>query len=113
MMTIAEGAGFEKIVIVRNGIEGSIAFPLKRAAKMLLSKKQLDGSFEHHEINFDVEEFLGVSVPMEDMVEHPRPKDNAQLIQNYLTKGVSGNELLDLRVKATTAGLKQALEWLK
>ena len=112
MMTIAERAGFEKIVIVRNGIEGSIAFPLKRPVKMLLSKKQPDGSYVRHEINFDVEVFLGKSVPMEDMVEHLKVSDNARLIQNYLSKGVSGNELFDLRIKATTAGLKQALEWL-
>lgn len=113
MMTIAERAGFKKIVIVRNGIEGSIAFPLKRAAKMLLSKKQPDGSFQRHEINFDVEAYLGVTVPMEDMVEHPKAKDNAKLIQNYLASGSSGNELFDLRVKATTAGLMQALEWFE
>ncbi len=112
MMTIAERAGFKKIVIVRNGIEGSIAFPLKRPVKMLLSKKQADGSFLRHELNFDVEAFLGVSVPMEDMIEHPKAADNAKLIQNYVSKGVSGNELFDLRVKATTAGIKQALEWL-
>ena len=112
MMTIAERAGFEKIVIVRNGIEGAIAFPLKRPVKMLLSKKQADGNFLRHEMNFDVEAFLGKSVPMEDMVEHPKASDNAQLIQNYVSKGLSGNERFDLRVKATTAGLQQALEWL-
>ena len=85
---------------------------MKRPVKMLLSKKQADGSFLRHELNFDVEAFLGVSVPMEDMIEHPKAADNAKLIQNYVSKGVSGNELFDLRVKATTAGIKQALEWL-
>ncbi len=113
MMTIAERAGFEKIIIVRNGIEGSIAFPLKRAAKMLLSKKNIDGAFVRHEINFDVEAFLGVNVPIEDMVEHPKAKDNAKLVENYLAAGESGNQLFDLRVKATSAGLKQAFEWLE
>jgi len=45
MMTIAERAGFKGIIIVRNGIEGTIAFPLLREVKLLLSSRQEDGSF--------------------------------------------------------------------
>src|SRR5476649_952231 len=50
MMTVAERAGFKNIIIVRNGIEGTIAFPLLRGVKVLLSAKQKDGTFRRHEI---------------------------------------------------------------
>ena len=50
---------------------------------------------------------------MEDMVEHPKAIDNAKLIDNYLNQSSSGNKLFDLRVKATTTGLKQALDWIE
>ncbi len=112
MVTMAERAGFEAIVIVRNGIEGTMAFPLKRPVKMLLSARQKDNTYKHHELIFDVESFLGVNIPLEEKVD-PTAKDNACLITDYLDRGTSGNEFFDLRLKATREGLKQALHWFE
>jgi anthranilate phosphoribosyltransferase len=50
MMTIAERAGFKGIIIIRNGMEGGIAFPLKRPVKILLSAYQAPGVYKRHEI---------------------------------------------------------------
>ena len=109
MMTIAERAGFKGIIIVRNGIEGTIAFPLLREVKLLLSARQKDGSFRRHEM---IIENTPV-VETEEMIEKPKASDNAKLIETYVQEGASGNEHFDLRVKLTCEGLKQALEWLK
>jgi len=105
MMTISERAGFKGIIIVRNGIEGTIAFPLLREVKLLISVRQNDGSFKRDELI--IENSPGVDV--EEMIEGPKASDNANLIQNYVKMGLSGNVHFDLRVKSTCEGLKQAI----
>jgi len=107
MMTIAERAGFKGIIIVRNGIEGTIAFPLLRGVKLLLSAKQQDGSFQRHEMIIENTN----QVDIEEMIEKPKATDNARLIKEYIKEGVSGNKHFDLRVKITCEGLQEALTW--
>ncbi len=109
MMRIAERAGFKGIIIVRNGIEGTIAFPLLRGVKLLLSARQKDGSFRRHEMIIE----KSSSVDTEEMIKKPKAADNARLIETYLKAGTSGNKHFDLRVKSTREVLNQALRWLK
>ena len=116
MMAIAERAGFKGVIIVRNGIEGTIAFPLLREVKLLLSAGQKDGSFRRHEMNIESRSF----VDREEMIEKPKASDNAKLIKSYVQKGATnadqgtGNlKHFDLRVKSTYEGLNQALSWLQ
>ena len=113
MTVIAERAGFPGIMVIRNGIEGSMAFPLKRPAKILLSARQQDGSYMRHEITLDVESLLGQTPAMEETRDQLSPQENARLITAYTQKGSSGDEWFDLRVKATCEGFDQGLKWLK
>lgn len=113
MTTISERAGFPGVMVIRNGIEGSIAFPLKRPAKILLSARQENGTYIRHEINMDVESFLGITPAMEERREQLTAQENTRLIQSYLDQGTSHDEWFDLRVKATCEGVRQGLEWLE
>lgn len=113
MVTISERAGYPGVMVIRNGIEGSMAFPLKRPAKILLSARQKDGAYLRHEIEFDVETFLGKTPAMEEKREILTAYENAQLIKAFADHGASGDECFDLRVKATCEGFRQGLLWLK
>ena len=113
MLTISERAQFPGIVVIRNGIEGSIAAPLKRPLKVLLSARQQDGNYLRHEISFDVESFLTTTPAIEEKREQLTAIENAQFIKRYTDNGSSGDEWFDLRVKATCEGLKQGFSWLK
>jgi len=114
MMTIAQRAGFKGIIIVRNGMEGTIAFPLLRPVKLLLSVRQNDGSFQRHEMVIENSSL----VDTEEMVEKPKAIDNARLIENFVKAGTSADQgtgnikHFDLRVKMTCEGLNQALNLL-
>ncbi len=113
MTTVAENAGFLGSIVVRNGLEGTIAFPLKRSAKILCSARQQDGNYVHTEIDFDPVQYLGVEVPLEEKLEKPSLEENARLIKEYQQKGKTANELFDHRVKVTCAGLERAIEWVE
>ena len=112
MRTVSERAGFTGIVVVRNGMEGGLGFPLLRPAKILLSARQKDGFYLRHEITFDAAQFLGVKVEVEEKMENLSAAENARFIEHYARTGSSDN-LFDLRVKATCEGLRRAVEWLE
>jgi len=115
MMTIAERAGFKGIIIVRNGIEGTIAFPLLREVRLLLSARQKDGSFRRHEMIVE----NTPAIDREEMIEKPKAADNARLIENFVKAGTSADQrtgnikFFDLRVQSTCEGFNKALTWLK
>jgi len=110
---VSERAGFAGIVVVRNGMEGGLGFPLMRPAKILLSSRQKDGSYLRHEITFDAAQFLGVKVEVEEKRENLSAAENARFIERYARTGSSGDNLFDLRIKATCEGLRRAVEWLE
>ncbi len=108
MRTVSERAGFAGIIVIRNGMEGGLGFPLLRPAKILLSSRQKDGSYLRHEMDFDV----GVKIEVEEKRERLLASENARLIEQYARAGSSGDKHFDLRTKATCEGLRRALEWL-
>ncbi len=113
MTTIAERAGFAGSIVVRNGLEGALAFPLKREVKILCSARTTQGGHKRNEIVFDPAAFLGRSVELEEVLENPSLRENARLVKLFAEKDSTDNTLFDLRVKATCGGLRLALEWLK
>ncbi len=112
MLAISERAGFAGAMVIRNGMEGSTAFPLKRPAKILLSARQNGGRYLRHEITFEAERFLGTIVPVEEQRKPLTAQNNAYLIKEYTAQGHSGDQWFDLRVKATCEGFRQGLGWL-
>jgi len=110
MLTIAERAGFPGAIIVRNGIEGTIAFPLKREVKILCGARQKNGQYVRHEIIFDPSQTLGHSVEFEEILQKPSIEENAKLIQLFVETGKTHNQHFDDRIKATCAGLQLGLK---
>lgn len=110
MTTIAERAGFSKIIIVRNGIEGSTAFALKRPTKVLLSVRRTE-NYERHEMTFEPEQFLTKTPDVEEKLERPDLKINLELIKQYKREGRTSNLLFNDRVRFTCHSLELCLKW--
>ncbi|MBZ0167366.1 MAG: anthranilate phosphoribosyltransferase, partial [Candidatus Omnitrophica bacterium] len=113
MLTICERAGFPAGIIVRNGMEGTLAFPLMRQARILCTARQADGTYRRREIIFDAQRILGKTYSVEERLEDPSLEENIRLIQRYTQDGQTGYAHFDDRVKVTCAGLQEALEWIK
>lgn len=112
MLSVAERAGFPAAIIIRNGIEGSCAFALKRSTKVLCSVRQAPGHYLRHEMDISAPEILGYEVEVEEKLEHPSLEENVRLIRAFAEKGKTHNSLFDARVKVTCEGLRRALEWI-
>jgi anthranilate phosphoribosyltransferase len=113
MTTIAERARFPASIVVRNGLEGTLAFPLKRPVKILCSVRQKEGGFIREELTFDPEQYLGMTVAVEEKLTSPSLTENIRLIAQYADHRETDNPLFNLRVKATAAGILQAMEWVE
>ena len=110
MLTIAERAGFPKVIIVRNGIEGTIAFPLLRPAQLLYSVRQKDGTYVREALKCEHPIVAESKFTLEEKLEPPFLDRNIELIRQYHTQGKSGNDFFDARVEVTVSGIKQALD---
>ncbi len=113
MITIAERSGFPGAVVVRNGLEGTLAFPLMRTAKIMCSAKQKDGTYLRHEFEIDPERYLNNKVTTEEKLNEPSILENARLIGNYTDNGKTDYGLFDNRIKISCLGLSQALQWIE
>src|SRR3989338_6896958 len=58
MAFACEDAGFPGIIIIRNGMEGTLAFPLMREVNILCSVQQKDGTYVRGIIKFDPQKYL-------------------------------------------------------
>lgn len=113
MIAIAEKAGYPGIIIVRNGLEGTLAFPLKRGVRILCSAKQASGQYRRQEIGFNPEEYLNIRVEVEEKFAQPSLKENARLVNEYAQTGRTNYQLFDWRVKATCEGIHRGVKWIE
>ncbi|MBP9854652.1 MAG: hypothetical protein KBD53_07285 [Candidatus Omnitrophica bacterium] len=113
MLTLCERAEYPAAIIVRNGMEGTTAFPLMRHAKILCTVKQTDGTYLRHEFMFDSQAHLGKSFEIEERLDTPSLDQNIELIRRFKSEGRTGYDIFDSRVKVTCAGLKMAIEWVE
>ncbi len=113
MITIAERANFPGVIVIRNGLEGSLAFPLLRPVKITASARQPNGSYQRQEFEFDPQSHLRHTITLEEKVPNPSLQENARLIEEYLTQGQTGYQLWDHRIKASCAGLDMAMNWIQ
>jgi anthranilate phosphoribosyltransferase len=112
MAAVAQGAGFPGSIVVRNGVEGTIAFPLTRPAKLLCSARQNDGTYLNQEIVFDAVEFLKSELPIEEKLDDPSLEINAQLVDEFLKHGQTKNIEFNRRIAVTCAGIQKGIDWI-
>ena len=113
MLTICERAGYPGSIIVRNGLEGTLSFPLMRAAKILCSARQKDGSYKREEIVIQPEDHIDHTIKVEERLNDPSLEKNRELIEDYQRNGKTSYALFDSRIKVTCIGFKRAIEWVE
>jgi anthranilate phosphoribosyltransferase len=112
MLSIAKRAGYKKIIVIRGGLEGSTSFALMREVKMLCSTQNQNGQYIDHQINYNAKKELDLDIKREEKFDKPSLDKNVKLIQEFLKEGQTDYDLFNWRVKATTQGIQQALDWI-
>jgi len=113
MLTPAERAGFRGIIIVRNGLEGTTAFPLIRRTKILCSSSTGKQGYVRHEIEFDAASLLSQPITVEEKLVPPSLEINTKLVKTFKQQGKTDNPLFDSRIKVTCTGIHDAIKWIR
>lgn len=113
MITVAERAGYPAAIVMRNGQEGSLSFPLNRSVKALCSAVQCEGDYKREELELNPLDALKEEIKVDEKLTKPSLEENARLIKAYKEKGKSGNAFFDSRVKISCHGMKRLIDWVK
>lgn len=112
MVSLAGMAGFSGVIVLKRGLEGSLAPSLAKASGILCAAKQRDGSFLSQTFSAEDESFTDLRREMDENIEPLYAEDNLQLIQQFSDFGSTKNIDFDNRVKLGIALYKKGLAWL-
>lgn len=113
MVDLAKMAGFRGVIVLKRGLEGTLAPSIARASGILCAAQQADGSFVTTRIEADSEAFLSFRGDGDDVVEGVTAEQNAHLIQQFVHVGSTGNRDFDQRANLAIALYTQGLQWIK
>ena len=112
MVTLAGMAGFSGVIVLKRGLEGSLAPSLAKASGILCAARQADGSFISQNFHADEEDLSTFRAETDDAVEPLKLEDNLRLIQQFSDKGSTGNADFDKRVKLAISLYQKGLNWI-
>lgn len=110
MSDFAAKAGFKASIIVRKGLEGTIAFSLSKPVEVLAQGNGI-GKTTKQLFSFEPS-LVGAPIQEDGRMASVTSQENARLISQYAEEGGSGDERFDLRTRYTIAGILKALDFL-
>ena len=113
MVKLADMAGFRGVIVLKRGLEGSLAPSLAKSSGILCAAKQPDGSFLTHTISSEDEVYAAYRKEADDITDPLLAEDNIRLIRQFAENGTTGKPDFDMRVKLGTAMFKDGLKWIK
>lgn len=112
MIRLGGMAGFDGIIVLKRGLEGSLAPSLSRASGILCAARQFDGSFLTHAIDADEERFRQYRADADATIQAPEAANNVRLIRHYVEQGFSDQEDFDKRAGLAIELYKNGLAWI-
>ena len=113
MAELAMMAGFEGVIVLKRGLEGSLAPSTSRASGVLCAVRTPRGHlfFQHFEGSAGA--FAQFRTEAEVEYDHPQAFDNARLVRQYLTEGQTPNTDFNNRVRFAYALYGRGLDWIE
>jgi len=106
-------AGFNAVIVLKRGLEGSLAPSLSKATGILCGVKLKDGSIVTQNFDTNNERYASFKSTTDEVIEPLTLKSNIDYIHRYLSEGKTGDNDFDLRVKLAIALYSEGLNWIK
>ena len=113
MVRLADMAGFNGVLVLKRGLEGTLAPSIAKASGILCAARQQDGSFLTANIEADEERFASFRAEADEQVEPLTLEANLQLIRDYAAQGATPNEDFNKRVGLAVKLFQEGLEWIQ
>jgi anthranilate phosphoribosyltransferase len=112
MITLAGMAGFSGVIVLKRGLEGSLAPSIAKASGITCAVRRQDGSFLTESFEATHDTFSAYRAGADAVIQEPTAEANAQLIRQFISQGLTGEEDFDKRVGLATALYRKGLEWI-
>lgn len=113
MAELALLAGFDGVIVVKRGQEGSLAPSVSRASGILCAVRTLRGHLFFQHFDTTTTAFQPFRRETDEIVIEPQATDNAALIRRFLAQKVTGNSDFDNRVRLAFAMLDRGFDWIE
>jgi anthranilate phosphoribosyltransferase len=113
MIDLAVMAGFSGVIVLKRGLEGTLAPSIAKASGILCAVRQPDGTFITQTFDATDEAYSSFRAETDEVVENLSAEDNIELIQKFTEKGFTGNGDFDLRVNLAITLYQKGLEWIE
>ena len=113
MAELAMLAGFDGVIVLKRGLEGSLAPSTSRASGVLCAVRTPKGHLFFQHFEGDTPAFSAFRTETESEIEQPQAADNAHLVQKFMTDGQTESPEFDNRVHFAHALYGRGLDWIE
>ncbi len=113
MAELALLAGFDGIMVLKRGLEGSLAPSTSRASGILCAVRTPRGHLFFQHFEGDAPAFASFRTDPETEYTHPLASDNAQLVRQFINVGYADDAEFDNRVRFAHALYGRGLDWIE
>jgi anthranilate phosphoribosyltransferase len=113
MVELGIMAGFDAVIVLKRGLEGSLAPSLTKATGILCAVKKADGSILSKSIDANTADFAQYKAEADAIIDNLSLQQNIEYINQYIVEDQTGNLDFDNRVKFAIELYKQGLQWIE
>lgn len=113
MAELALLAGFDGVMVLKRGMEGSLAPSTSRACGVLCAVRTPRGHLFFQHFEGDAPAFSAFRTETETQYDQPQAADNARLVRQFMNDGHSSDAYFDNRVQFAYALYGRGLDWIE
>jgi anthranilate phosphoribosyltransferase len=113
MVDLALRAGFKGVMVLKRGLEASLAPSTAKASGILCGALDPAGQLRTTTLEASAAAFAAYRRPADDVLENASPEANAALVAQYAAQGQTGQPDFDNRVAFAQALYGQGLRWVE
>ncbi len=113
MAELAMMAGFEGVLVLKRGLEGSLSPSTSRASGLLCAVRKPDGHLFFQHFESDIPAFVSFKTNADTVHPQPAPADNARLVRQFWEYGQTPDADFDNRVRFARALYGRGLTWIE
>ncbi|MEZ0538524.1 anthranilate phosphoribosyltransferase [Fibrella arboris] len=113
MAELALMAGFDAAIVLKRGLEGSLAPSTARATGVLCAVRTPENHLFYQHFDADRPVFAPYKTEADLDIANPQAAENARLVKTYLAQQQTGNDDFDNRVRFALALYGRGLDWIE
>ncbi|GAB3539817.1 anthranilate phosphoribosyltransferase [Spirosoma fluminis] len=113
MAELAMLAGFDAVIVLKRGLEGSLTPSTSRATGILCAVRTPRGHLFYQHFEGDTPAFSAFRTESEIHYEQPSATENARLVRQYMNEGKTSDPDFNNRVSFASALYGRGLDWIE